>query len=193
VTNQARRAQIAQATMELIAEQGYRAATFQAVAQRAGLASTRTISYHFAGKDDLIAAVTAEIFRIIGEFVSAQATAPADPRAALAAYIRSAVALNDSHGVQMRALTSIFLDHRPGGDRPYDAKQENTAVGRVQDILERGQQEGAFGRFDPWVMAVTIQRSLDGIAFLLEQRSDLDLAHYGDELVATFDRATAVS
>src|ERR1700749_93161 len=156
VTNQARRAQIVQATTELIAEQGYRAATFQAVAARAGLASTRTISYHFAGKDDLIAAVTAEIFRVIGEFVSGAATWPDDPRDALAAYIRTAVALNDTHWVQMKALTSIVLDHRPGGERPYDAKQENPAVGRVQDILERGQQDGVFGRFDPWVMAVTI-------------------------------------
>ena len=179
--------------MALIAEQGYRAATFQAVAQRAGLPSTRTISYHFAGKDDLIEAVTAEILRVIGEFVSGAATWPDDPREALAAYIRTAVALNDSHWVQMKALTSIVLDHRPGGQRPYDAKQENPAVGRVQDILERGQQDGVFGRFDPWVMAVTIQRSLDGIAFLLDQRPDLDLAHYADALVATFSRATTVT
>ena len=47
-----------------------------------------------------------------------------------------------------------------------------------------------FGIFDPWVLAVTVQRSLDGIAFLLEARPDLNLAHYGDELVALFDRAT---
>ena len=49
MTNQARRAQIVQATMELIAEQGYRAATFQAVAARAGLASTRTIAARGSG------------------------------------------------------------------------------------------------------------------------------------------------
>ncbi len=46
----------------------------QAVAQRAGIRSTRTISYHFAGKDDLIAAVSGEIFRIIGEFVAGHET-----------------------------------------------------------------------------------------------------------------------
>lgn len=192
MTNQARRAQIVAVATELIAEQGYRAATLQAVARRAGIRSTRTISYHFAGKDDLIAAVTAEIFRTIGEFVAERSTAPDDPREALAAYIRSAVALNDTHRTAMRALTAIFLDHRPGGDRPYDDKQENTAVGRVQDILERGRQQGVFRLFDPWVMAVTVQRSLDGIAFLLDQRPDLDLGHYAEELVATFDRATRV-
>lgn len=93
----------------------------------------------------------------------------------------------------MKALTSIFLDHRPGGSRPYDDKQEYTAVGRVQDILERGQQAGVFRRFDPWVMAVTVQRSLDGIAFLLSARPDLDLGHYADELVGTFARATTAT
>ncbi|MFJ1758779.1 TetR/AcrR family transcriptional regulator [Amycolatopsis sp. NPDC088138] len=191
VTNRARREQIVQATMELIAEQGCRAATLQAVAKRAGIRSTRTISYHFAGKDDLIAAVSAEIFRIIGAFVAGQATAPDDPRDALAAYIRSAVALNQTHRIPMRALTSIVLDHRPETEeRPYDTKQENTAVTRVQDILERGQQAGVFRPFDAWVMAVTVQRSLDGIGFLLEARPDLDLTHYADQLVDTFDRAT---
>jgi AcrR family transcriptional regulator len=191
VTNQARRAQIVRVAMELIAEEGYRAATLQAVAKRAGIPSTRTISYHFAGKDDLIAAVSAEIFRTIGEFVGRQAAAPDDPRAALAAYIRSAVALNATHRVEMRALMSIVLDHRPAGERPYGGKQENTAVGRVEDILERGRQARVFrDDFDPWVMAVTVQRSLDSIAFLLEQRPDLDLTHYADELVDTFDRAT---
>lgn len=190
MTNQARRAQIVAAATDLIAEQGYRAATLQAVARRAGIRSTRTISYHFAGKDDLIAAVTAEIFRTIGEFVAERSTAPDDPREALAAYIRSAVALNSTHRTAMRALTAIFLDHRPSGERPYDRKQENTAVGRVQDILERGREQGVFRLFDPWVMAVTVQRSLDGIAFLLDQRPDLDLGHYAEELVETFDHAT---
>jgi AcrR family transcriptional regulator len=190
VTNQARRAQIVRAAVELIAEQGYQAATLQAVARRAGIRSTRTISYHFDGKDDLITAVTQEILRTIGAFVAARATAPADPREALAAYIRSAVALNDTHRAEMRALTAIVLDPRPGGERPYDSKEENTAVGRVQDILDRGQSEGTFRDFDPWVMAVTVQRSLDGIGFLLEQRPELDLGRYAEELVETFDRAT---
>ncbi len=36
-----------------------------------------------------------------------------------------------------------------------------------------------------------MQRSLDGIAFLLSARPDLDLAHYASELVETFGRATA--
>jgi AcrR family transcriptional regulator len=192
VTNQARRAQIVAAATDLIAEEGYQAATLQAVARRAGIRSTRTISYHFAGKDDLIEAVTAEIFRTIGAFVAQRSAAPDDPRQALAAYIRSAVALNDTHRTAMRALTAIVLDHRPGGDRPYDQQDEHTAISRVQDILERGRQQEVFRDFDPWVMAITVQRSLDGIAFLLDQRPDLDLGHYAEELVETFDRATRV-
>jgi AcrR family transcriptional regulator len=190
LTNQVRRAQIVRTTIELIAEDGYRAATLQGVARRAGIASTRTISYHFAGKDDLIAAATMEIFQIIGGYVAEHATAAEDPREALADYIRAAVGLNATHRVEMRALTAIVLDHRPAGQRPYEEKQENTAVGRVQDILERGQQAGVFGEFDPWVMATTVQRSLDSIAFVLDQRPDLDLEHFAEELVRIFDRAT---
>jgi hypothetical protein len=35
-----------------------------------------------------------------------------------------------------------------------------------------------------------VQRSVDGLAFLLEARPGLDLAGYAEELVETFDIAT---
>lgn len=191
VTNQARRHQIVDATVALVADQGYRACTFQGIAQRAGLSSTRTISYHFADKDDLIAATLASLFTTIGDFVAKQTVDHPDARAALAGYIRAAVALNDTHRDEMRALLRIFLDHRPaGGSRPYTDSEETSALGRVEAILLEGQQAGLFCDFDPVVLATTLQRSLDGIPFMLEHTPGLDLAHYAEELVAIFERAT---
>ncbi len=150
VTNQARRHQIVDATVALVADQGYRACTFQGIAQRAGLSSTRTISYHFADKDDLIAATLASLFTTIGDFVAKQTVDHPDARAALAGYIRAAVALNDTHRDEMRALLRIFLDHRPaGGSRPYTDSEETSALGRVEAILLEGQQAGLFCDFDP--------------------------------------------
>ena len=55
--SEARRAQIVAATMQVIAEDGLAQASFARIAERAGLSSTRLISYHFAGKDELIEAV----------------------------------------------------------------------------------------------------------------------------------------
>lgn len=54
-TESARRAQIVTAAIEVIAEVGYAKASFSRIAKQAALSSTGMISYHFAGKDDLVA------------------------------------------------------------------------------------------------------------------------------------------
>ncbi|WP_460864193.1 TetR/AcrR family transcriptional regulator [Rhodococcus aerolatus] len=187
-----RRAQVVEATIAVVAEDGYRAATFANITRRAGLSSTRMISYHFADKDELVAEVVATLFRTISTWVEAHGPSDVDgPREALLGYVRSTVELHDAHRLPMRALSRIFLDHRPSdGSRPYGDPEEDTAVTRVERILTDGCRTGVFRAFDPWVMAVTVQRSLDGIAFLLETAPDLDLGHYADELVTTVDRAT---
>ncbi|MEP7024912.1 MAG: TetR family transcriptional regulator, partial [Actinomycetota bacterium] len=48
VTAMARRSQIVTATIDVIAEVGFGQASFARIAERAGLSSTRLISYHFA-------------------------------------------------------------------------------------------------------------------------------------------------
>jgi AcrR family transcriptional regulator len=58
---QARRRQIVQAAIDVIAERGYAGASLEQIALKAGI-SRGLISYHFAGRDDLIAAVVASIF-----------------------------------------------------------------------------------------------------------------------------------
>src|SRR5699024_12126000 len=57
----ARRTQIITATIDVIADEGYGRASFSRIAERAGLSSTRLISYHFAGKDELIAATAKDV------------------------------------------------------------------------------------------------------------------------------------
>ena len=190
-TARARREQIVAAATTVIAQQGYRAATFATIAAHAGIKSTRTISYHFANRDELIDAVTTSIFETIHQFMSVPPeNKPTDQ---LAAHIRATVALNDAHREPMSALMSIFLEHHPAaGDEPetYGSEQETAVMSPIEAILAAGQDDGSFTSFDTQIMAATIQRSLDGIAFLLRTHPELDLEHYADELVATFDRAT---
>lgn len=191
VTRRARRAQIVAAAVEVLAGDGYRALTFHRLAQDAGLSSTRLISYHFRGKDDLVAATLEHLFDTVGGFVAKRVTDHPDAASALAGYLRTAVALNDTHRAEMRALAEVVLHHQPAdGAESYPAAREDAATGRVEAILREGQDAGLFRPFDPWVMAVTVQRSVDGLAFLLRTHPDLDLDAFADELVATFDRAT---
>ena len=189
---QARRRQIVAATIETVAALGYRAATFAKIAEHSGLSSTRLISYHFAGREELMQASVTHVYEQLTAFLTERLAAAAGPRAELAAYVRGVVAFVDGHRTEMQALSLIFVSFRDasGASRTYDADSDQRVIGTVEEILRRGQAEGQFRAFDPFVMGSLVQRSVDGLPFLLETRPDLDLGGYAEELVETFDIAT---
>jgi AcrR family transcriptional regulator len=185
-TTTARRAQIVQAAIETIAEVGFPRASFARIAERAELSSTRLISYHFAGKDELIQQVVREVSSALGAFMSDKVDGQSTAAAALRAYIEAKVEFVASHRTQMKALLSIFLS----GGLHYDAATDQSVVSTVEGILREGQSRGEFRDFDAHVMATTIQRAVDGLPFMLESDPDLDLRHYARELVTLFELAT---
>ena len=187
-----RRREIIAATIDTVAALGYRATTFAKITERSGLSSTRLISYHFAGRDELMQATVAHVYQQIQDHLTARLAAATEPRAQLAAYIRAVVEFVAENRTAMQALSSIFLSFRDeSGDSPtYDADSDQHAIGAVEQILRRGQADGTFRTFDPFIMGSLVQRSVDGLPFLLETRPDLDLAAYAEELVETFDIAT---
>ena len=77
-TEQGRRPRSTAAATATIAEAGYRGASFAQIARRAGLSSTGLISYHFAGRDELIAEVAAKVIGDISAFMSARMAGVAD-------------------------------------------------------------------------------------------------------------------
>lgn len=191
VTAEARRSQIVGAAIEAIADLGYRQASFARIAERAGLSSTRLISYHFDGKDDLIRAVVADVYARIGGFMAQRMAGCRDAGAALRAYITGLVEFIAANRASMQALASIFLEHRfEDGGSSYDSSDERDVLGHVEAILRGGQQSGEFRAFDTFVMAAAIQRSIDGLPFLLRTRPDLDLDLVAGELATLFDHAT---
>lgn len=185
-TEQARRAQIVAAAADTIADLGYRQASFTQIARRAGLSSTGLISYHFAGKSDLMTQVAQDIFAAISAHMTARMATAATPTAALETYIRASVQFVAEHRRQMKALLEIFMN----GGVPYEPGTDLVVLSPVQEILRAGQEAGEFRDFDRRVMATVIQRAIDGLPFLLETHSDIDLGAYADELATTFALAT---
>jgi AcrR family transcriptional regulator len=187
-----RRREIIAATIDTVAALGYRATTFAKIAERSGLSSTRLISYHFAGRDELMHATVAHVYQQLGDHLNERLAAAAGPRAELAAYIRAVVEFVAEHRTAMQAMTSIFVSFRDesGSSPTSDADSDQRAIGAVEQILRRGQDDGTFRTFDPFIMGSLVQRSVDGLPFLLETRPDLDLTAYAEELVETFDIAT---
>jgi AcrR family transcriptional regulator len=186
-TGEARRAQIVAATIETIAEVGYGQASFARIAERAGLSSTRLISYHFASKQELIEQVLGEVYRQIGGFMAERMAGQADATASLRAYIQGFVAFIAEHRTPMKALLAVFLS----GGLSFDPKEtELVVLSPVERILRDGQESGEFREFDVRIVAASVQRSLDGIPMMLESQPDLDLVACADELVTLFDLAT---
>jgi AcrR family transcriptional regulator len=186
-TTAARRAQIVAATIETIAELGYAQTSFARIAERAGLSSTRLISYHFADKRELIEQVIGELYAEIGEFMTARLAGRTSARDLLLGYIEGNVEFIAGHRAQMKALLGIFL----AGGMDYDPKStELVALNPVEGILRHGQESGEFRDFDPRVVAASVQRAVDGIPMLLEAHPDLDLHACAAELCTLYDLAT---
>lgn len=184
LTSTARRTQIVGATVEVIAAEGFGQASFARIASQAGLSSTRLISYHFAGKDDLIAAVVDDVVGAIGTAVGRRVRAASTAAGMLHAYIEGVTEFTATHRPAMRALLQIVRSGAlPGGGG-------DVAVGHVEAILRRGQAEGEFRDFDPQVMAIAVQRAVEALPFALESDPDLDCAAYASELVTLFRLAT---
>jgi AcrR family transcriptional regulator len=186
ITAQARRAQIIAATIDVLAEIGYRQTSFARITERADLSSTRLISYHFAGKDELIAAVAGEVIAAIGEHLGQRLAAQTSAAGRLRGYIEGMVQFTAEHRAPMKALLEIFLN----GGLQYDANTDQGVVGHVEAILRQGQADGEFRAFDPRVVATAVQRAVEGLPFLLQATPELDCLAYGRELVTLFDLGT---
>ncbi|MFC4589556.1 TetR/AcrR family transcriptional regulator [Sphaerisporangium corydalis] len=188
----ARRAQIVEAAIGVIAELGYGQASFARIAERAGLSSTRLISYHFAGKDELIKQVVAQLYGEMSGHMAERVQAESTPAGAFRTYIQALVGFISAHRARMKALLEIFLNHRDadGGVTSYDAATDLATLAPIEEILRWGQREGEFRMFDTRVMAMTVHRAIDGLPFLLEADPGRDLDAYGEELVTLFDLAT---
>jgi len=186
VTATARRAQIVRATIAVIAEEGYRQASFARIAERAGLSSTRLISYHFAGKDDLVAAVVHEVVDAMGTWVGQRVTAQPGPRQMLRAYVEGVVTYTARHRDELVALLQILT----AGGFPPSVRVQAAAPEHVERILLEGQRTGVFRAFDVSVMAMAVQRAVEGVAFAVHVDRDLDVDAYAGELATLFDLAT---
>jgi len=186
VTSRARREQIITAAVAVIADVGYARASFARIAERAGLSSTRFISYHFAGKGELMAAVVRDVVASIAEEVGSRLAGESTASGMLRSYIEAVVGFIDANRAEMIALTEIML----GGGFDDGIAADRSATADLESILTFGQSSGEFRDFDPWVMATTVQRSVDGLPFALQADPAIDCASYAGELVTIFELAT---
>jgi TetR/AcrR family fatty acid metabolism transcriptional regulator len=190
-TNEARRRQIVAAAVTTIAELGFQRTSFAQIADRAGLSSTRMISYHFAGKDDLLEAVVSEAFALAGDFIEPFVMSRPTPAGQLRGFIEGNARFYAAHRTHVLAVRDIFYGLRkPDGTRRYGAEAFELEIDVVSQILRAGQDSGEFRDFDPRFMARTLRHALDGLAEQIAADPEIDLDACIEEFTAIFDGAT---
>jgi AcrR family transcriptional regulator len=183
----ARRAQIVTAAIDTIAELGYGNASFARIAKRAGISSTRLISYHFDDKAELVRAVVGAVLSEAAEYMGKRLRTGGTPTELLTTYIESNLEFIAEHPTAIRAVIEIAANARTDDGTPLvPADGAEHPVSRLATLFRAGQDAGEFRSFDPVVMAVTLRAAIDAAA----ARPDLDPHAYAAELVGLFTQGT---
>ncbi len=192
-TEIARRHQIVLAAIDTIAEVGFAQASLARIAARIGI-SKGVISYHFAGKDDLIRQIVVDVVEAGRAYIVPRVLAASTGPAVLRAYIESNLAFMREHRNYLVAVVEILRNGRittPDGRRRIDGQELDVAAHLLQEQLARLQGAGQLRRdFDPGVMAVAIRAAIDVVPHRLIGDPHFDIEHYASELAAIFDLAT---
>jgi TetR/AcrR family fatty acid metabolism transcriptional regulator len=187
----ARRAQIIGAAIETIADVGYGNASLARIAERLGI-SKGVISYHFAGKDELIREVVNEAYAAIGTAMEERLKSETTAVGLLRVYIETEIAFMRAYPAHLRALVEIFTNFRTAdGKLHYDgATEEKLRLALIDELLSSGQRNGEFCEFSTRVMAIAITGAINGVLLQWFANPSLDLELCANELVALVDRAT---
>jgi AcrR family transcriptional regulator len=182
-----RKTQIMEATVSVLAEHGYEGTTFARIVARAGLSSSRLITYHFETKPDLLAATLRHIGTAAQAVMVPRLVAESSARGKLSAYVRSNLAFIADHPEYARAAVQIAR-HLPVEDAEADLGADVPVVLLAQ-LFTAGQSAGELRAFDPVVMAVTVRAAIDAAVERHARGAGTDLTAYAGELCALFDLA----
>jgi AcrR family transcriptional regulator len=191
-TETARRAQIVAAAIDTIADLGYPQASLARIAERIGV-SKGVISYHFAGKEELVQEIIADVIAKAVAYVGPRLEAEPTGRGKLRTAIESNIAFMGEYRTHMIAFFEIAVNTRGSGSAPHPAvaRMLQGSGASMRDLLASYQAAGEFrADFDPQVMATAIRAAIDSVPRRMAVDPEFDTGHYGRELADLFDVAT---
>src|ERR1700691_6715794 len=190
-TSAARRAQFVAAAIDTIAEVGYAHASLARIAGRVGV-SKGVISYHFAGKEELVQEVLAHIAATGGAFVYARALTLPTAAERLRAWIESILEYTATHRTETVAFHEIITGSQ--GDAAVSAavaRLVTDVTPAVQALFADGQASGEFrDDFDPQAATTALMAIIDAVPPRMARDPNFDVARYGREVAGLFDAAT---
>ncbi len=189
LTAQARRAQVVDATVRVLARHGLSGTSFAKIAAEAGISSPGMISYHFADKDELYSVLAQQLLDDCVEAIEEAVSAAPDPLAAVAAYVTSFVSWQDSNRDGVSALWRLASGWKaPGRDSAFD---EAPLVAPLLRVLDEGRRAGMVRAVDTTVVAQAVLCAVEGFRDVATGNPDLAPDDFAAELVELFVRGLA--
>jgi AcrR family transcriptional regulator len=181
LSSQERREQLMAAAVEVLAERGYRGATADAIARRAGV-SKGLLWHYFADLDELMEMTARRTLEKLstaaGAVIDLTAPAPDVIRAA----VHAAAGLRITHGAERIAMREIVSNLRDtDGQLRLSHQDMEDLYAAQEEIFRRGQREGDFrDSLDPRILAVTYQGAVDGMLGYLDAHPEVDAERHAE-------------
>jgi AcrR family transcriptional regulator len=177
----ARRAQIIDAAVATVNAVGYPGASLSRIAAQAGI-SKSVISYHFDGKAELLLHLVDEVFTALGNEVEVAVRAETDPRAKLAAYVRSYLGHAARNRAAVLAAMEIVVTHRDANGVPMYLTEGDDDTALLESVISAGMASGEFRTFDLTIAVTMVMHVIDAALTRSQMHPDTDLLAWAKEL-----------
>jgi TetR/AcrR family transcriptional regulator, fatty acid metabolism regulator protein len=189
-TGRARRAQLLDCAVEALNEVGYAGCSIGEIARRAGV-SKGVVTYHFPSKEELLTGVVTNLYEQAGAQIGARVKASADAREALRGYLEANLGFIADHPRLIRAAAEVVVNlRRADGSLAFAPDTSDPVTEHLQALLQAGQDQGVFRKFDPAALALIIRSAIDAASGRLAANPAFDIAAYQAELITGIDLAT---
>jgi AcrR family transcriptional regulator len=197
VNREKKRSEIARRAIEILAKRGFQATTIQDIADAAGLGKG-TIYHYFDTKEEILLAVSGEVFRQVERSLGAALLRLDEPMEKLSALIEESLRVTEDVEYVFIVYTELWLmnvrnDHYSDFMRVFRCLHHDLRE-IVTRLLEEGKKKGLLADdFDSGALAVYLIASWDGvIAHYLMDKKSFDLSHVTREFIRFLLRQGAV-
>jgi TetR/AcrR family fatty acid metabolism transcriptional regulator len=146
-----------------IAARGYSRTSLAEIAREAGI-SKGVISYHFAGKGELVEEILTHLLREPSEFIKKRVEACDSATDKLRAYISANFEMMQAHRDHYVALVDLWGSRESTeGRHHFDAGAYEPSRHYLSRILDAGRESGELRTLPVPTMAAVIQAAIDGV------------------------------
>ena len=160
---EARRKQIVDKAIVIIANRGYSQASLSEIARAVGC-SKGVISYHFEGKEELVEEILSRLLREPAAYIKHRVDAEASALDKLRAYVEANFDYMELHRDHYVALVDLWGSRGwSEGRNRFDADAYGPSRAYLSRIFELGEADGQFRALPGNTMASVVQAAIDGV------------------------------